>query len=134
MECVERKSNLVVPEGFVELDREEMTYVDGGGEIVLMSYSANDSWKGAVGLASIAGCCAILGSSFGYIGSALLVGGETVCKIAGAIFEILGWLMKALAGDLAICALLATERASQGRGFSLVLNTFFGIPIGLGIK
>ena len=31
MEYVARKSNLVVPEGFVELDREEMTYVDGGG-------------------------------------------------------------------------------------------------------
>ncbi len=35
MEYVERKSNLVVPEGFVELDREEMTYVDGGGTITL---------------------------------------------------------------------------------------------------
>ena len=30
MEAVAKCSNLVLPKGFVELDREEMTYVDGG--------------------------------------------------------------------------------------------------------
>ena len=33
MEMALRTSNLVLPEGFVEIDREEMMYVDGGGFI-----------------------------------------------------------------------------------------------------
>ena len=47
MEYIARKSNLVVPEGFVELDREEMTYVDGGGMIsVNISFSVGSIWSG----------------------------------------------------------------------------------------
>ena len=40
MEAVAKCSNLVLPKGFVELDREEMTYVDGG---VYISYAQINS-------------------------------------------------------------------------------------------
>jgi hypothetical protein len=35
MEATLRSSNLLLPQGFVEMDREEMMYVDGGGTITL---------------------------------------------------------------------------------------------------
>lgn len=35
MEATMKMSNLVLPQGFVEMDKEEMMYVDGGGTIRL---------------------------------------------------------------------------------------------------
>ncbi len=70
MEYVARKSNLVVPEGFVELDREEMTYVDGGFYI---SYDDMKSFILATGRygANVGATAAAIISQLGGIKAAL---------------------------------------------------------------
>ena len=70
MEYVARKSNLVVPEGFVELDREEMTYFDGGFYI---SYDDMKSFILATGRygANVGATAAAIISQLGGIKAAL---------------------------------------------------------------
>ena len=50
MEMALRSSNLLLPEGFVEMDREEMMYVDGGGIPTWVAYYSIEIIIWAVGL------------------------------------------------------------------------------------
>ena len=50
MEMALRTSNLLLPEGFVEMDREEMMYVDGGGIPTWVAYYSIEIIIWAVGL------------------------------------------------------------------------------------
>jgi len=63
---MERKSNLVLPEGFVSMDEEEMMYIDGG-EYVISS-----------------GTCESILSAFMGIGWFVFVGYSIACAIVGA--------------------------------------------------
>jgi hypothetical protein len=81
---MERTSNLILPEGFVSMDREEMMYVEGGIDI------GDRILNFAIGVGALIGCIASLvglKSSLGWWTrisySALLKTGEFAAKCAG---------------------------------------------------
>ena len=135
MEYVARKSNLVVPEGFVELDREEMTYVDGG------DYYIDNSM-----------CTNIIGVVFAgiYVGgvtlaAAIMCGMVTKAALSGMVYSLIGHITSInvfLGGLLAVIGKFAVEvlfnmtiASFSGKGVSLETIKIWGwdtgIPVGV---
>ena len=117
MEAVAKCSNLVLPKGFVELDREEMTYVDGGGV-----YLSNDTL--------FAICGGLLSAGPTAVGTALVLGTSWINAIPGGtvIWTLLG------ASSL-IFGIYAISALSQGKGLDISLSYtyvwFMPVPTGL---
>lgn len=66
MEATMKMSNLVLPQGFVEMDREEMMYVEGGGTLYNWMVSAPiDIALMACGATAAFGGIKLLGKTFG---------------------------------------------------------------------
>ena len=85
MEYVARKSNLVVPEGFVELDREEMTYVDGGLYISNSVCTAISCFCGMVTITAAGAACAASIAGINLFTSGVMLLKSIGAKIMGAI-------------------------------------------------
>ena len=78
---IERKSNLVMPSHYVELDRDEMSYIDGGAWWTIVGWICNGIAMGlgiasaAVSMANgseqVAGGLTIASTVFGFIGAIL---------------------------------------------------------------
>ena len=142
MEYIARKSNLVVPEGFVELDREEMTYVDGGGSRLIGTYSAFDN-AGCIWLAKVAAdwftvagvyvADALFASACACATAPSVVGGI----IWGAISFVSG-LIGGIVFSLGQSAINAMEDAkyaqSLGKSYKVYENTFLGITTGYSVR
>lgn len=82
-----RKSNLVLPQGFVEMDRDEMMYVDGGKSLTISNNA----------------CCAILGAvTFGAfagavgLGFLVTTGAITISAIATKILVAFSSIMASI--------------------------------------
>ena len=102
MEMALRTSNLSLPEGFVEMDREEMMYVDGGGcatiEITRDTINKFRSWAyGAVTSVFVAAVVTEILSKYVPFAATLCTLGPA--GITGAI--IIGGLIGAVAGFIA---------------------------------
>ena len=127
MEYVERKSNLVVPEGFVELDREEMTYVDGGFYI---SNSQIINILAVCGLNPIA--TTIIGIGIYKLAQTItLQGAKLGSWIGGFIGGLIGKAVGALIGLAAVgsVALKIADALIQGKGINVDWKkTWFGMP------
>lgn len=137
---LERTSNLVLPTHYVELDRDEMSYVDGGGFFVGINLSASfcaslASWvpmsvkTGGVGLGSIFSA-AMAVPQINALVSPILAG---VNAALGAI-PIIGWIaIGILAASLAVVLVTAMVAGSQGKGFRFGFNvkTKWFIPVGV---
>lgn len=105
MEAVKKCSNLVLPKGFVELDREEMTYVDGG-----VSLSYNKIWWFTVGFiisltklecADIAAICAM---GVGVAGIAAAIAGYCSAGIGALIGGIIAGVLSIASGWCWYCS------------------------------
>lgn len=104
---LERKSNLVMPSHYVELDSEEMSYVEGGGRIKI-TISVNPS-------ATLGGVAAnaIVGFLSGYCAAKLTK--------SGALSGVVGAIVGLVAGSL-LGALLGTFLSKYlGTGISYTL-------------
>ena len=127
METALRTGNLVLPEGFVEMDREEMMYVDGGFYItnnqlwlVLQACALNPIGATLIGLGiyKLAAWITALGAKFG-------------AKIGGLIGGLIGSLIGTLIGAAALGSVALTYASAliQGKGIDVSLKyTWFGVP------
>ena len=124
---IERKSNLVMPVHYAELDSEEMSYVEGGFYIsnqqicqVLMACAFNPVGTALVGLGlyKLAAKITALGTKLG-------------AKIGGLIGGWVGRIIGALIGTAALgsIALTVADALIQGKGINVSWKkTFFGMP------
>ena len=88
MEMVAKRSSLVLPNNFVKLDREEMTYIEGGAEIYF-SYANITSVIKAFSMAtfSLGGAMAALKIGWSAIllaYNALPIAGQAICLLAAS--------------------------------------------------
>ncbi|MFA6867002.1 MAG: hypothetical protein WCR54_05750 [Clostridia bacterium] len=118
MEMALRQSNLVLPQGFVEMDQEEMMYVDGGRKYVT-EYTNLD---GICELAVRAGANAIgavKGIALAAASSATIIGG-----IAGVLLAIKG----IVGGTYAFANLIAAIKYYSDYGeYTITSHKVFGI-------
>ena len=142
MEMALRTSNLRLPQGFVEMDREEMMYIDGGDFFVGISVSAATStflWNSGqrtAGLASGGLSVLALGKmAISMIGFDVYLA-PYISAITSALstIPVIGW-----AAIIAVAAAALTlygtilYAGSIGRGFKIGVNVktgWFGIPKG----
>jgi hypothetical protein len=116
---MERRSNLVLPEGFVSMDEEEMMDVDGG---VYISYDSLNVL-----------CGSVISLGAGAVSAALIAGTSWLNLIPGGqiIWTLLG-ASSLIAGIYVISAL------SQGKGLDITLSYtkvwFIPVPTGLSFK
>ena len=132
MEYVARKSNLVVPEGFVELDREEMTYVDGGKTTYYSGWDAVWACLGAAIGVSIMKITTTLGSTvinnLRNMGTKTLLqqGSSTLLSAVGKCFGVLSWVRLALYGLAITAGIIAIANTGTCR---IGLVILFGVNI-----
>lgn len=131
-----KASNLVMPKHYIELDREEMIYIDGGDY-----YISNNACSTIVGIV-----CG--GLYFGGVGlaTAIMCGFVTKAAISGlfasivstvtAVNVVLGGLL-AVIGEF-VLEVFVNMCIAVGRGESVVIETLkiwkwdTGIPMGVG--
>ncbi|ARV91330.1 hypothetical protein BK727_07435 [Bacillus thuringiensis serovar roskildiensis] len=107
-------SNLVLPSNYVEIENEEMEYVDGG------YYINNSTLKGIV----FSG----VGASAGVSVVAIEAGIYGIAAAMASAVPALGWVTGAvLAANATNFALAATQAISRGKG----IDVGVGFPTGL---
>ena len=126
-EVFEKRSNLVMPTSCVELDSEEMSYVDGGFYVsnsklwnILAVCGLNPIGATLIGLGvyKLAALISALGAKLG-----AKIGGVIGGFVGSAVGTPLG------AGALAAIALKYADALIQGKGLDFSWKkTFFGIP------
>ncbi len=130
---LERQNTLIMPSNYEELNREEMTYVDGGSVYISNStlVSVCQVVFGCIAFNPIGTVLAAIGISKAYT---MLCAGVTkiaakigiFSKILGVAFAIMGIMTIKDVGLVMIDALL------QGKGVEIkVKTTWFGLPYGL---
>ncbi len=133
-----KASNLVMPSHYVELDSDEMSYIDGGRAYHYGTFAASDN-AGVNWLASEALGWLVTGGVW--------TGTEFLCAVGALVSgpSVVGPLLFGLVGSfcgflgnffisVAQSAFNALEDAkyfqSQGRSYKVYQNTFLGIVIG----
>ncbi|MED3180485.1 hypothetical protein [Bacillus thuringiensis] len=107
-------SNLVLPSNYVEIENEEMEYVDGG------YYISNSTLKGIV----FSG----VGATTGVSVVAIEAGIYGIAAAMASAVPALGWVTGAvLAANATNFALAATQAISRGKG----IDVGVGFPTGL---
>jgi hypothetical protein len=135
-----RRSNLVLPEGVIELTREEMSYVEGGGSVYIGTYSPNDM-GGIKYLSNQVITWGILGTTYLLTALAFTIagfaGGPAIAALAAVagICTIIGSVMWGVSGSANNALQDAIYYAQQGRSYSIYRNTgFLGITTGFVIR
>ena len=135
---LEKKSSLVMPTHYVELDRDEMSYVDGGKASCYGTFSSTDN-TGANWLASEATGWFAAGGI--WVGNALLcaaaavvtspsVVGGIILGIAGVLCGLFGGIFISLGQSAANALEDAKYFQSQGKSYKVYRNSFLGIVTG----
>ncbi len=125
---LERKSNLVMPSHYVELDREEMAYVDGGK----ITYYYD--WDGVLSCISLV----LTGSANKYYSSKLIstlkgttasalakTGVSTIFSYAGYAVSVLSYVRLALFGAAILAGTISMLTSGSSK---IAVWTVLGIP------
>jgi hypothetical protein len=124
LQVLERRSDLVLPNSFQELDREEMTYVDGGGEWTSNYYDLGYATTLFLGIS--------VGSVYAEV-KALKVATQSVLKgiLAGA-----GWAITGVLLTWGIVNFIIAASSLSQRGYYTVHEHYvkvFGLSIKTGV-
>ena len=129
MEMVAKRSSLVLPKKFVELDREEMTYVDGGGTTIYRGWDTimeiTNMIANVIGWGALALKC----------GAFLLEGAAIAVSGVGAVLAFVSAIGLSWSLAMAIINLITTIMAIgfylNNGGFKVTNFGLFGFGINL---
>ncbi|MDR3264256.1 MAG: hypothetical protein LBT30_08115 [Clostridiales bacterium] len=130
-----KKSNLVLPKHFVELDREEMCYVEGGAYI-----SNGDLWKIVFAISIVPIPAVLIAMGVYKVVSFLMALGAKLGAMLGSWGGPIGTVIGGIIGlgGISIVALPFAEALIFGKGmdFSLKYFNLFGkqVPYGFSIS
>ena len=136
MEMALRTSNLKLPQGFVEMDREEMMYVDGGKNNVFFRTQTELERSAGVGIMlCIAFACGISWMISGKVAATLALTPEPtfLTKVVAGIMGFISWYSAFLGGSALVGMFMAFERYNRGKNYSIGVETVFGIPVGFNV-
>jgi hypothetical protein len=134
LQVLKRRSGLVLPNSFQELDREEMTYVDGGVYLsndtlnVMLGVATFGAWTAFIAAAPI---CYLSGATIGAMISSA-VGFVITAMLSNPVFTFIGLY---LAANATIFAANMITAVSTNKGVDITLRTtrilFVDVPTGI---